>query len=73
MIKNYPDLLCRLEEIEGEHYDAIVVEGADGVGKGRILNMLQDKLGVTPYRPDYNLWQLYDHRQKDRWKVSGFF
>lgn len=73
MIKNYPELLRRLEEVKGEHYDAIVIEGADGVGKGRILNLLQDILGVTPYRPDYNFWQVYDHRKRDRWKVSGFF
>lgn len=53
--------------------DAIVVEGYDGVGKSRILNILSDRLGVTPYRPDYNLWQKYDHRPQDRWKVSGFF
>lgn len=53
--------------------DAIVVEGYDGVGKGRLLNSLSEIFGVTPYRPDYNLWQLYDHRRIDRWKVSGFF
>lgn len=53
--------------------DAIVVEGYDGVGKGVILNILSEMIGVTPYRPDYNLWQKYDHRQIDRWKVSGFF
>ena len=54
-------------------YDAIVVEGYDGVGKGRVLNIISKILGVIPYRPDYNLWQQYDHRQIDRWKVSGFF
>lgn len=53
--------------------DAIVVEGYDGVGKGRILNILSEFLSVTPYRPDYNLWQRHDHRQSDRWKISGFF
>ena len=53
--------------------DAIVVEGYDGVGKGRVLNLLSDFLSVVPYRPDYNLWQKYDHRNIDRWKVSGFF
>lgn len=54
-------------------YDAIVVEGYDGVGKGRVLTQLAEALNVIPYRPDYNLWQKYDHRTIDRWKVSGFF
>lgn len=58
--------------IQGES-DAIIVEGYDGVGKGRVLNILSEVLDVTPYRPDYNLWQNYDHRMIDRWKVSGFF
>lgn len=53
--------------------DAIVVEGYDGVGKGRVLNVLSNYYQVTPYRPDYNLWQRHDHRYQDRWKVSGFF
>lgn len=53
--------------------DAIVVEGYDGVGKGRVLDALSEFYSVTPYRPDYNLWQRHDHRYKDRWKVSGFF
>ena len=53
--------------------DAIVVEGYDGVGKGRVLNVLANYYQVVPYRPDYNLWQKYDHRKIDRWKVSGFF
>lgn len=56
-----------------DYYDAIVVEGYDGVGKGKILEEISKSLGVTPYRPDYNLWQKYDHRQIDRWKISGFF
>lgn len=56
-----------------EHLDAIVVEGYDGVGKGVLLSKLSEKFGVEPYRPDYNLWQKYDHRKEDRWKVSGFF
>lgn len=51
--------------------DAIVVEGYDGVGKGRVLNLLSELFSVIPYRPDYNLWQRHDHRYKDRWKVSG--
>lgn len=55
------------------HLDAIVVEGYDGVGKGRVLNLLSNVYSVVPYRPDYNLWQKHDHRYKDRWKVSGFF
>lgn len=54
-------------------YDAIVVEGYDGVGKGRVLEKISELIGVVPYRPDYNLWQKYDHRLTDRWKVSGFF
>lgn len=54
-------------------YDAIVVEGYDGVGKGRVLEKISEILGVVPYRPDYNLWQKYDHRIIDRWKISGFF
>ena len=54
-------------------YDAIVVEGYDNVGKGRVLNILSKALDVVPYRPDYNLWQKYDHRPQDRWKVSAFF
>ena len=53
--------------------DAIVVEGYDGVGKGRVLDLISDFIGVVPYRPDYNLWQKHDHRYLDRWKVSGFF
>ncbi len=53
--------------------DAIVVEGYDGVGKGRVLSLLSNFFNVIPYRPDYNLWQRHDHRYKDRWKVSGFF
>lgn len=53
--------------------DAVVVEGYDGVGKGRVLSVLSEALGTVPYRPDYNLWQKHDHRLKDRWKVSGFF
>lgn len=57
----------------GRSLDAIVVEGFDGVGKGKVLNLLAEIFGVTPYRPDYNLWQKYDHRPIDRWKVSGFF
>lgn len=32
MIKNYPDLLCRLEEIEGEHYDAVEILNFVGGG-----------------------------------------
>lgn len=54
-------------------YDAIVVEGYDGVGKGRVLTLISNLLEIEPYRPDYNLWQKYDHRVIDRWKVSGFF
>lgn len=57
----------------GRDLDAVVVEGYDGVGKGRLLNILSERFGVTPYRPDYNLWQSHDHRSTDRWKVSGFF
>lgn len=53
--------------------DAIVVEGYDGVGKGRVLNVLANYYQVVPYRPDYNFWQRYDHRKIDRWKISGFF
>lgn len=62
-----------LEFLKDKYMDAIVVEGYDGVGKGRVLNLLSKVYSVTPYRPDYNLWQKYDHRQKDRWKISGFF
>lgn len=54
-------------------WDAIVVEGYDGVGKGRLLNYLSEKLGIYPYRPDYNFWQSYGLSQKDRWKISGYF
>lgn len=56
------------------HLDAIVVEGYDGVGKGRLLELLSDSYGAAiPYRPDYNFWQNYDLRKEDRWKISGFF
>lgn len=63
-------------ELLDEHfkdYDAIVVEGYDGVGKGRILNLLSKHYNVKPYRPDYSFWIRHDHRYADRWKVSGFF
>jgi len=53
--------------------DAIVVEGYDGVGKGRVLNMLSVFYSKIPYRPDYNLWQKHGLEQPDRWKISGFF
>lgn len=72
----YITLTKSLEEFiesNSSKYDAIVVEGYDGVGKGLVLNKLSEILGVIPYRPDYNLWQKYDHRKIDRWKVSGFF
>lgn len=58
---------------EKGHLDAIVVEGYDGVGKGRILSELSTVLGVTPYRPDYNLWQSHELKKTDRWKISGYF
>ena len=62
-----------VEVLSSEKYDAIVVEGYDGVGKGKLLEYLSEIYGVTPYRPDYNFWQMFDHRPIDRWKVSGFF
>ena len=62
-----------IEVLQGNNYDAIVVEGYDGVGKGKVLSILSELYGVTPYRPDYNLWQKYDLRPEDRWKISGFF
>lgn len=65
------ELIEKIEEMMP--LDAIVVEGYDGVGKGRILEVLSEHLGVKPYRPDYNLWQQFDHRKEDRWKISGFF
>lgn len=68
----FEDLIMKLSN----HYrevDAIVIEGYDGVGKGRVLNALSTYYRVTPYRPDYNLWQMFDHRNIDRWKISGFF
>lgn len=71
MIETDKELLLYLSE--HKDLDAIVVEGYDGVGKGRVLDMLARLYSTTPYRPDYNLWQQYDHRQIDRWKVSGFF
>lgn len=67
------DIDSLMSIIESKKPDAIVVEGYDGVGKGRLLNILSERIGVIPYRPDYNLWQKYDHRPQDRWKVSGFF
>lgn len=60
-------------ELDHKNLDAIVVEGYDGVGKGTIMNSISEHYHVTPYRPDYNLWQQFDHRKIDRWKVSGFF
>lgn len=71
IIQTTDDLLNYVDQ--RENLDAIVVEGYDGVGKGRVLESLSQHLGVVPYRPDYNLWQKYDHRNIDRWKVSGFF
>lgn len=64
-----------IKKLDSEYsgFDAIVVEGYDGVGKGTILNELSSYYNITPYRPDYNLWQQFDHRKIDRWKVSGFF
>lgn len=70
MITTDFDLLCY---VSNNRYDAIVVEGYDGVGKGRILSMLSEEFNVIPYRPDYNFWMRHDHRYADRWKVSGFF
>lgn len=67
------DLMNKIKTEYKEPFDAIVVEGYDGVGKGRILNKLSEYYGITPYRPDYNLWQMFDHRNIDRWKISGFF
>lgn len=71
-ISSESNLLSTINDIIWD-YDALVVEGYDGVGKGRLLNILSAILDVTPYRPDYNLWQQYDHRPQDRWKASGFF
>lgn len=71
MITSEKDLLLVMDSCKC--YDAIVVEGYDGVGKGRVLSLLSSMFGVVPYRPDYNLWLQHDHRYKDRWKVSGFF
>ena len=73
MTENEIKLIERIKEIYPEGLDAIVVEGYDGVGKGRLLNTLSDYYEVVPYRPDYNLWQQFDHRKVDRWKISGFF
>ena len=70
MLYNESELFSYLED---KSLDAIVVEGYDGVGKGRVLELLSQHYGVVPYRPDYNLWNKFDHRYSDRWKVSGFF
>lgn len=56
-----------------KQWDAIVVEGYDGVGKGKVLRELSQYYNMIPYRPDYNLWQRHDVRKTDRWKMSGFF
>lgn len=72
MICSDQQLLDYIDEHKGE-YSAIIVEGYDGVGKSRVLSLLSDHLGVTPYRPDYNFWQQYNLTQPDRWKMSGYF
>lgn len=69
----YTRSLDLLDFIYNNRFDAIVVEGYDGVGKGRILDMISSTLSVTPYRPDYEFWQKYGLRPQDRWKISGFF
>ena len=58
------ELLERLTTLP-KNYDAVVVEGYDGVGKGKVLNLLSEFYNVEPYRPDYNLWQKYDLRPQD--------
>lgn len=72
-VKNYERTLRDYAILADRPLDAIVVEGYDGVGKGKVLDLLSEMYGVIPYRPDYNLWQKYDHRNIDRWKISGFF
>ena len=62
-----------LSYVNSEEFDGIVVEGYDGVGKGKILTSLSKNYKVTPYRPDYNFWQNFDLRKTDRWKISAFF
>lgn len=73
MAINSEDNLIEFINLLDPKPEAIIVEGYDGVGKGRVLNVLSKTLSAIPYRPDYNLWQKYDHRAVDRWKVSGFF
>lgn len=70
MLDSIPKLISFLRSMD---LDAIVVEGYDGVGKGKVLNALSEEYSVTPYRPDYNLWQPHGVKQPDRWKMSGFF
>lgn len=74
MIK-YTDMDLLLETLDDgdNHYDAIVIEGYDGVGKSKVLQELSQLSIVTPYRPDYNLWQKYGLAPTDRWKISGYF
>ena len=55
------------------HYNAIIVEGYDGVGKGRVLNRLSECYDVIPYRPDYKFWDQFGLNREDRWKISGYF
>lgn len=55
------------------HFTAVVVDGFDGVGKGRVLDILSETFEVEPYRPNYNMWQSHDVKQPERWKMSGFF
>ena len=73
MIKSEEGLINYIMLHNPLNLDAIVVEGYDGVGKGKVLSMLSEYYSVSPYRPDYNLWQQFDHKQSDRWKISGFF
>lgn len=72
MIKMEKNLFDAIYDVEYP-WDAIVVEGYDGVGKGKLLSTLSSLMHVTPYRPDYSFWQQYEHHQPDRWKISGFF
>lgn len=54
-------------------YDMIVVEGYDGVGKGKVIQELHERLGYPVYRPNYTFWMHHELPKKFRWMINASY
>lgn len=62
------------EMILVNEYQAVVVEGYDGVGKGTVISTLKDcSRSYSVYRPDYNFWEKYKLPKSHRWAINAAY